>query len=106
MPPVKLMLSAILGSAFIIVSDVNDEEISPTFTFILTTLGSPTILCFLGSRMFFNLKEAGDHGVNVGTNWSSYQPSSVQYSSIQFDDSRYREDGYAIFIQSSIANSS
>ena len=25
-------------------------------------LGSPAFLCILGSRMFFNLKEAGEHG--------------------------------------------
>ena len=44
---------------------------------VIGTLGSPTLLCILGSRMFFNLKEAGEHGVNVGTNWSSYSHSAL-----------------------------
>ena len=39
---------------------------------VFEALGSPTLLCILGSRMLFNLKEAAEHGVNIGTNWSSY----------------------------------
>ena len=39
---------------------------------IINALGSPTLLCVLGSRMFFNLKEAVELGANVGTNWSAY----------------------------------
>ena len=84
-----LKSSAMVSSAFIVASDVNDAEVSPTFTYVLTTLGSPTFLCILGSRMFFNLKEAGEHGINVGTNWSSYH-----FTSIQFDDSQYAADRY------------
>ena len=52
---------------------------------ILATLGQPTFLCILGSRMFFNLKEAAEHGVNVGTNWGSYS-----HSAIHFDEPRER----------------
>ena len=29
--------------------------------------------------MFFNLKEASEHGVNVGTNWPSYTDSSIRF---------------------------
>ena len=47
--------------------DINN----PVLWDIIDTLGSPTFLCILGSRMFFNLKEAAEHGVNVGTNWGS-----------------------------------
>lgn len=43
---------------------------------VLEALGSPTLLCVLGSRMFFNLIEAAEHGVNVGTNWSSHSHSA------------------------------
>lgn len=53
---------------------------------VLSALGSPTLLCILGSRMFFNLKEAGEHGVNVGTNWSSHS-----HSAIRFDDPQHEE---------------
>ena len=45
----------------------------------IEVLGSPTLLCILGSRMFFNLKEAAEHGVNVGTDWSSHQHSAIRF---------------------------
>ena len=35
---------------------------------VLTALGNPSLLTILGSRMLFNLKEAGELGVNEGTN--------------------------------------
>ena len=61
-----------------------------SYSFLLAALlegfGSPTLLCIFGSRVFFNLKEAAEHGVNVGTNWSSY--SSV----MDFDDPLVGED--------------
>ena len=50
---------------------------------LLTGFGSPTLLCVAGSHMFFNLKEAAEHGVNIGTNWSSYS-----HSAIHFDESQ------------------
>ena len=55
----------------------------PLVTSLLTTLGSPTLLCVAGSRMFFNLKEAAEHGVNIGTNWSSYSHSAIQFDEPQ-----------------------
>ena len=41
--------------------------------------GEPTLLCIAGSRIFFNLKEAAEHGVNIGTNWSSYSRSAIRF---------------------------
>ena len=35
---------------------------------VLTALGNAALLTILGSRMLFNLKEAGELGVNEGTN--------------------------------------
>lgn len=52
---------------------------SPVVDRVTQTLGSPTILCILGSRMCFNLKEAGEHGVNVGTNWSSHSHTTIGF---------------------------
>ena len=46
---------------------------------LLTGLGSPTLLSVAGSRMFFNLKEAAEHGVNIGTNLSSYSHSAIRF---------------------------
>jgi hypothetical protein len=50
---------------------------------ILDGLGSPTLLCILGSRLFFNVKEAGECGVNVGTNWDSYDMSEISFGGPQ-----------------------
>ncbi|EJC99470.1 uncharacterized protein FOMMEDRAFT_160525 [Fomitiporia mediterranea MF3/22] len=47
----------------------------------LQQLGSPSFLCVLGSRLFYNLKEAGKLGVNEGT---SYHMKSV--SIIEFEE--------------------
>ena len=58
---------------------------------IIAVLGSPTLLCILGSRMFFNLKEAAEHGVNVGTNWSSYEHSAL--GSIHFNEPQPEDAG-------------
>lgn len=62
-------------------------------TFVTTTvfeaLGSPTLLCILGSRMFFNLKKAGEHGVNIGTNWSSYSHSAIRFDQPQDEGEQY-----------------
>ena len=77
---------AIFVAVFTIIGDRFDINGSVLYNTILT-LGSPTWLCILGSRMFFNLKEAAEHGVNVGTNWSSYS-----HSAIRFDESQGVED--------------
>ena len=44
---------------------------------VFSALDNPTLLCVLGSRMFFNLLEAGERGVNGGTNWSSHARTST-----------------------------
>lgn len=64
---------------FNVVSDIYNVDIDFTFAIVLDALGSPTLLCILGSRIFFNLKEAAEHGVNVGTNWSSYEHSTIRF---------------------------
>ena len=46
---------------------------------LLSGLGGPILLSIAGSRMFFNLKEAAEHGVNIGTNWSSYSHSAIRF---------------------------
>ena len=56
---------------------------SPLVDSLLGGFGSPTLLSVAGSRMFFSLKEAVDHGVNVGTNWSSYSHSAIQFNEPQ-----------------------
>ena len=68
---------AICVSVFAIVG--NEINVSFEVATIMETFGNPTLLCILGSRMFFNLKEAAEHGVNIGTNWSSYPDSVMQF---------------------------
>ena len=48
---------------------------------ILVQLGNPAFLCVLGSRMLFNLKEAGERGQNEGT---SYNATSRTVSGMEF----------------------
>ncbi|KAL5480257.1 hypothetical protein ACEPAI_1527 [Sanghuangporus weigelae] len=56
---------------------------SPSLGAVLNSLGNPTFLSLLGSRMLFNLKEAGERGQNEGT---SYTISSRTISAIDFVD--------------------
>ena len=62
---------------------LNDRfyEGSDIISAIFQGIGSPTLLCILGSHMLFNLKEAAERGVNVGTNWSSYPHSDIRFES-------------------------
>ena len=52
-------------------------------------LGSPTLLCILGSHMFFNVREAAERGVNIGTNWSSYSHSAIRFEEPTIVDAQY-----------------
>ena len=73
---------AINCSVAYIVDDI--VIMAPTLTSVIQAAGSPTLLCILGSRMFFNIKEAAEHGVNIGTNWASYLPS-IPEEAIRFE---------------------
>ena len=75
-------LSTIFVTVFVLIGDVL-ESTNTVFDNIVLTLGSPTLLCILGSRLFFNLKEAAEHDVNVGTNWSSYSHSAIRFDEPQ-----------------------
>ena len=48
---------------------------------VLNAIGNPILLSILGSRMLVNLKEAGEMGLNEGTN---YRISSRTVSRIEF----------------------
>ena len=77
-------------NVFAIVGDLFDLNDAVAIN-IISTLGSPTLLCILGSRMFFNLKEAAEHGVNVGTNWSSHPHNTL--GSMHFNKPQIMETG-------------
>ncbi|EJC99535.1 uncharacterized protein FOMMEDRAFT_160601 [Fomitiporia mediterranea MF3/22] len=46
---------------------------------ILGQVGNPSFLCILGSRLLFNLKEAGKLGVNEGTNYRTKSMSNIKF---------------------------
>ena len=46
---------------------------------VLQQLGNPFYLSILGSRMLFNLKEAGEMGVNEGTNYRVPTMSNIEF---------------------------
>lgn len=48
---------------------------------VLAALANPAFLNILGSEMFFNVKEAGEQGVNEGT---SYRVKSRDVGDIEF----------------------
>ena len=77
-PLLIMFLSTIVVSTLAILNNTLDSATLIVDT-TLDSLGSTTLLCILGSRMFFNVKEAAEHEVNVGTNWSSYSHSAIQF---------------------------
>ena len=77
-----LPFRAIVVAVFAIIGDEALFE-NEALSNIILTLGSTTFICILGSRMFLNLKEAAEHGVNVGTNWSSYSHSAILFDEPQ-----------------------
>ena len=56
------------------------EDTSIIELFIFDLLVSTTPLSIIGSRIFFNLKEAADHGVSTGSNWASYANSAIRFN--------------------------
>ncbi|EJC99532.1 uncharacterized protein FOMMEDRAFT_160599 [Fomitiporia mediterranea MF3/22] len=58
----------------------------------LQQAGNPSFLCILGSRLLFNLKEAGKLGVNEGTNYRTTSMSTIEF------DQPARSEGRFIFL--------
>ena len=81
-------LSAIFVAACAILEDEYTVS-SLVLSIVFGALGSATYLCVLGSRMLFNLKEAAEHGVNVGTNWSSHWQTTMRFDGPATEDEVY-----------------
>ena len=64
------MHSVVLISVIQIVVKFTDGS-NALFTYILDTLADPALLSILGSRLLFNMKEAGAKGLNEGTSCGS-----------------------------------
>ena len=57
---------------------------NPLVRSILNAAGSPTLLCIFGGHLLINLKEAGEMGVNEGTNYRSNSISDIDFAEGQF----------------------
>ena len=67
---------------------VDDEGIA--LVYFVNTIGNPSCLCILGSYLLVNLKEAGELGVNEGTNYRlDFIPpsaSDIELAGVQGED--------------------
>ena len=63
---------------------------------ILSFLGSPGFLCLLGSRMFLNLKEAGEAEVNEGTSIPSVNNPASNIGDPQFEQPSSSSSGSSV----------
>ena len=61
--------------------------LSDTMEIVVFYLANPSILSPIGCRLLMNMKEAGEHGVNVGTNWDSYTHSAMRFEESLLVDS-------------------
>ncbi|KAL5534893.1 hypothetical protein ACEPAF_2983 [Sanghuangporus sanghuang] len=50
---------------------------------ILSTLGSPSLLCILGSRMLFNLKEAGNEDINERASVRAKSIGAIEFITLE-----------------------
>ena len=83
-----LLIRVILCSVINLIDYQLEYELDSTRSSIISILGSPSLLCLLGSRMFINLKEAGSSDVKSGSSTSalSQQSGSSVVSDLQFAD--------------------
>ena len=65
--------------------DMDGPSTAPSY-YIFGALENTNILCLLGSRMFINLKEAGQTDVNNGSGIGVQSGGASVISGIQFGD--------------------
>ena len=81
-----ILSRAIFVAVFAVTADEMSIDTNTVIANIILSLGKSAFLGILGSRIFFNLKEAAEHGVNVGTNWSSYSHSTIRFDGPQNEE--------------------
>ena len=54
---------------------------SYTLAALFVALGSPALLCVLGNRMFFNLRQAAEHaaGLDSDQSWSTFEHDALEF---------------------------
>ncbi|EJC99466.1 uncharacterized protein FOMMEDRAFT_160521 [Fomitiporia mediterranea MF3/22] len=68
------------------VLNIMEIKLVPTNDNLATLIqqaGNPAFLCILGSRLFFNMKEAGKLGVNEGTSYRMKSLSNIEFEQTQ-----------------------
>ncbi|KAH8109171.1 hypothetical protein DFH11DRAFT_1548470 [Phellopilus nigrolimitatus] len=68
---------------FIIVMEIISGQLdipNPLLSNLLGILGSPSLMCVLGSHLLVHLKEAGERGANGGTSYKLKTISSIGFS--------------------------
>ncbi|KAH8109226.1 hypothetical protein DFH11DRAFT_1814401 [Phellopilus nigrolimitatus] len=68
---------------FIIVMEIMANQLyipNALLADILSILGSPSLLCVLGSHLLVHLKEAGERGANGGTSYKLKTMSNIEFS--------------------------
>ncbi|KAH8108256.1 hypothetical protein DFH11DRAFT_1549247 [Phellopilus nigrolimitatus] len=68
---------------FIIVIEITANQLNvlnPLLANLLNLLGSPSLLCVLGSHLLVHLKEAGERGANGGTSYRMPTMSNIEFS--------------------------
>ena len=69
--------SAIVCAVLNIIDSTTHSDINNS---VLSSIGSPAFLSLLGSRLFFNMKRAGERGVNVYSNFATYSFSNIVFA--------------------------
>ena len=77
----KISLPSVVACCIVDILQFKIQAASIFWTGVLGSIGNPSFLCILGTRMLFNLKEAGELGVNKGT---SYRMTSSTISTMNF----------------------
>ncbi|OCB83930.1 hypothetical protein A7U60_g9139 [Sanghuangporus baumii] len=84
-----LIRDQVLYFGFVILCSVSKilsviiAKISPFASDVLNAAGSPTLLCILGGQLLTNLKEAGERGVNGGTNYTPRSVSAIVFGEVR-----------------------
>ncbi|EJD04960.1 uncharacterized protein FOMMEDRAFT_154110 [Fomitiporia mediterranea MF3/22] len=69
-----------ISLVYFTIARIRLEDVSPFVSYLLNAAGSPALLCVLGSHLLINLKEAGEMGVNEGTNYRSRVVSNIEFT--------------------------
>ena len=77
-----LTLQSVIFCSVCQIINTTITDIAPLAAYILSAAGSPTLLCVLGGQLLIHLKEAGERGVNSGTNYTPRNASDIEFGEV------------------------